>query len=212
MQRVGIAITALHRVPVFASVAVRRRPLRACRWSRRTPATLPCSSSTRSSKKIARISRASELEPIMLQDGTARRDCSALSPAARDAFTFTIFEDCSGTTNVRSSSTRRSSSVLPEYHQLFLKGACLVKYSYPSPGPHMTMRSIPLTLRGTRVVFLFLKQFFAELATEGEVFLPLLIKLVSGETEAGESRPSWIRGDRDGWSWVASLSFSLSRL
>ena len=53
--------------------------------------------------------------------------------------------------------------------------------------------AFPLTLRGTRVVFLLLKQFSAELATEAEVFLTLLIKLVSGETEGGESRPSWMR-------------------
>jgi Guanine nucleotide exchange factor in Golgi transport N-terminal len=43
-------------------------------------------------------------------------------------------------------------------------------------------------LRGTRVVFLLLKQFSAELVMEAEVFLALLIKLVGGETEAGELR------------------------
>ena len=53
--------------------------------------------------------------------------------------------------------------------------------------------SFPLTLRGTRVVFLLLKQFSSELATEAEVFLTLLIKLVSGEAEAGETRPGWMR-------------------
>jgi len=52
--------------------------------------------------------------------------------------------------------------------------------------------AFPLTLRGTRVVFLFLKQFSAELATKAEVFLNLLIKLVSGEAEAGETRPGWM--------------------
>jgi len=53
--------------------------------------------------------------------------------------------------------------------------------------------AFPLTLRGTRVVFLLLKQFSAELATEAEVFLTLLIKLVSGEAEASETRPGWMR-------------------
>jgi hypothetical protein len=38
-----------------------------------------------------------------------------------------------------------------------------------------------------------LKQFSAELETEAEVFLSLLIKLVSGETEAGEVRRGWMR-------------------
>ncbi|KAH9955063.1 hypothetical protein BC827DRAFT_1271999 [Russula dissimulans] len=42
------------------------------------------------------------------------------------------------------------------------------------------------------VVFLLLKQFSAELLTEAEVFLTLLIKLVGGETEAGEHRPGWM--------------------
>jgi Guanine nucleotide exchange factor in Golgi transport N-terminal len=53
--------------------------------------------------------------------------------------------------------------------------------------------AFPLTLRGTRVVFLLLKQFSAELPMEAEVFLILLIKLVSGEAEAGENRPGWMR-------------------
>jgi hypothetical protein len=53
--------------------------------------------------------------------------------------------------------------------------------------------SFPLTLRGTRVVFLLLKQFSAELETEAEVFLTLLIKLVGGETDAGETRLGWMR-------------------
>jgi len=48
-------------------------------------------------------------------------------------------------------------------------------------------------LRGTRVVFLILKQFSAELVTEAEVFLTVLIKLVGGEMEAGEMRPGWMR-------------------
>ncbi|KIJ29789.1 hypothetical protein M422DRAFT_107343, partial [Sphaerobolus stellatus SS14] len=55
----------------------------------------------------------------------------------------------------------------------------------------------PLTLRSTRVVFLLLKQFSNELPTEAEVFLMLLIKVISGEhdTENGSShsRPGWMR-------------------
>jgi len=45
---------------------------------------------------------------------------------------------------------------------------------------------------GTRIVFL-LNKLSAELATEAKVFLTLLIKLVSGETEAGETLPGWMR-------------------
>lgn len=53
----------------------------------------------------------------------------------------------------------------------------------------------PLTLRSNRVVFLLLKQFYMELVTEAEVFLMLLIRVVSGEvdTESGASRPAWMR-------------------
>ena len=36
-------------------------------------------------------------------------------------------------------------------------------------------------------------QFPAELATEAEVILTLLIKPVSGEAEAGETRSGWMR-------------------
>lgn len=51
----------------------------------------------------------------------------------------------------------------------------------------------PLTLRSTRVVFLLLKQFYNELTTEAEVFLMLLIRIISGEAEGGETRPPWMR-------------------
>jgi Guanine nucleotide exchange factor in Golgi transport N-terminal len=50
------------------------------------------------------------------------------------------------------------------------------------------------SLRGTHVAsFPLLKQLSSELETEAEVFLTLLIKLISGETEAGEPRPGWMR-------------------
>ena len=56
----------------------------------------------------------------------------------------------------------------------------------------------PLTLRSTRVVFLLLKQFSNELPTEAEVFLMLLIKVVSGENDGDSAsshapRPAWMR-------------------
>lgn len=52
----------------------------------------------------------------------------------------------------------------------------------------------PLTLRSTRVVFLLLKQFLAELETESEVFLMLFIKIVAGDADSGEApRPHWMR-------------------
>lgn len=61
----------------------------------------------------------------------------------------------------------------------------------------------PLTLRSTRVVFLLLKQFSTQLDTESEVFLMLLIKIISGgasgETDQNQElsgllhRPLWMR-------------------
>jgi hypothetical protein len=54
-----------------------------------------------------------------------------------------------------------------------------------------------LALRGTRVFPLLLKQFSPKLETEAT--LGLLIKLIGGETDAGEPRPAWVdEGARDG--------------
>lgn len=51
----------------------------------------------------------------------------------------------------------------------------------------------PFTLRATRVVFILLKQFSLELVTEAEVFLMLLVKIVSGEHDSNGPRPLWMR-------------------
>jgi hypothetical protein len=54
-----------------------------------------------------------------------------------------------------------------------------------------------LALRGTRVSSLLLKQFSPKLETEAT--LGLLIKLIGGETDAGEPRPAWVdEGTREG--------------
>jgi hypothetical protein len=53
--------------------------------------------------------------------------------------------------------------------------------------------AFPLALRGTRVVFHLLKQFSSELEIEVKVILTLFIELISGETDAGEPRPGWMR-------------------
>ena len=112
-------------------------------------------------------------------------------------------------------------SVLTNYHELFrkvrfstsIRGLCasvvltrlsriqhsellllLQHHLFPLLLRTLSERSaFPLSLRGTRVVFLLLKQFSSELETEAEVFLTLLIKLISGETEGGEPRPGWMR-------------------
>jgi hypothetical protein len=53
--------------------------------------------------------------------------------------------------------------------------------------------AFPLALRGTRIVFLLFEQVSSEVETEAEVTITLLIKLISGETDAGEPRPGWMR-------------------
>lgn len=60
----------------------------------------------------------------------------------------------------------------------------------------------PLTLRCTRVVFLLLKQFSFELKTEAEVFLMLLIKMISDDTDSTLSDHS---GSRTVWTRVLAM-------
>jgi len=76
--------------------------------------------------------------------------------------------------------------------------------------------AFPPMFRGTRVVFLLLGQFSTELATGAEVFLTLLIKLVSGGAEAGETWLGWMRvlamRSSKGASPMLSLSLIVKRL
>ncbi|TFY73222.1 hypothetical protein EWM64_g10790, partial [Hericium alpestre] len=111
-------------------------------------------------------------------------------------------------------------SVLTNYHDLFRKVGCLVHVTgvqqneagfvqHPElllllrhhlcPMLHKALSDrplFPLTLRSTRVVFLLLKQFATELITEAEVFLTLLVRIISGESDVGaiaSERPPWMR-------------------
>ncbi|KAJ2924060.1 hypothetical protein H1R20_g13035, partial [Candolleomyces eurysporus] len=68
----------------------------------------------------------------------------------------------------------------------------------------------PLILRCTRVIFLLLKQFSAELSTEAEVFLMLLIRIITedGSGEAGVSEAHFhhhVHGARPAWMRVISM-------
>ena len=68
----------------------------------------------------------------------------------------------------------------------------------------------PLILRCTRVIFLLLKQFSAELSTEAEVFLMLLIRVITedGSSEAGVSEAHFhhhLHGARPAWMRVISM-------
>lgn len=68
----------------------------------------------------------------------------------------------------------------------------------------------PLTLRSTRVVFLLLKQFSAELDTESEVFMMLLIKIISGGA-SGETDPNHDSGLPPRPLWMRVLSMEIMR-
>lgn len=81
------------------------------------------------------------------------------------------------------SCSQLSELLLLSQHDLFL----LILKTHPSAPP------FPFILR-TRVVFL-LKQFPFKLETEAEVIFTLLINFIIGETDAGDHRPGWMRGD-----------------
>jgi Guanine nucleotide exchange factor in Golgi transport N-terminal len=102
------------------------------------------------------------------------------------------------------------SSPLPTIRDLYANNSCsqiTVVFSHSIPSSYsyynttsspcsskLSKRSaFPLALRGTRIVFLLLKQFSSQLETEADVILTLLIKLISGETDPGEPRPGWMR-------------------
>ena len=51
----------------------------------------------------------------------------------------------------------------------------------------------PFTLRATRVVFIQLKRVSLELVIEAEMFLMLLVKILSGEHDSNGPRSPWMR-------------------
>lgn len=150
----------------------------------------------------------SRFTEIALPDGTHR----SLRPSALDAYA--IVEDLCLLTNSekphflnlaslpKTFALELIESVLTNYHALFRQHdeliiliqhhLCPLLLRLLSDKPHF-----PLTLRAIRVVFLLLKQFSEELPTEGEVFLSLLIKVISGDSDSGTAeghpRPHWMR-------------------
>ncbi|KAI8977746.1 hypothetical protein BD414DRAFT_154340 [Trametes punicea] len=149
----------------------------------------------------------------ILPNGAAIR----LGPSAHDAYA--VFEDLCLLANsehprfLKLESLRKTfaleliESVLTNYHDLFRKHTelLLLLQHHLCPLVHKSLSdrpNFPLTLRCTRVIFLLLKQFSRELKTESEVFLMLLIRIISAETSDAEpaesvqghhSRPLWMR-------------------
>ncbi|KAG5643461.1 hypothetical protein DXG03_000893 [Asterophora parasitica] len=147
------------------------------------------------------------LTDIELPDGTT----ILLGPSTMDVFS--VFEDlCLLANSERPHFLKLESlhktfalelieSVLTNYHAHFRQHPELMlllqHHLCPLLLKALSDRPIfPLTLRCTRVVFLLLKQFSFELATESEVFLMLLIKIFSEDADGGDHgphRPVWMK-------------------
>ncbi|KAF9033039.1 hypothetical protein BDZ89DRAFT_1036881 [Hymenopellis radicata] len=140
-----------------------------------------------------------EMHDVKLPDGTTK----SLGPSARDAFA--VFEDLCLLANSekpnflnldflhKTFALELIESVLTNYHDSFRVHPELIQllrhHLCPLLLKALSERPVfPLTLRCTRVVFLLLKQFSVELETESEVFLMLLIKIITDE-----DHPQWMR-------------------
>ncbi|KAF8626562.1 hypothetical protein AX15_004804 [Amanita polypyramis BW_CC] len=150
------------------------------------------------------------LMEVRLPDGTTKK----LGPSSKDAYS--VLEDLCLLANSekphflkleflhKTFALELIESVLTNYHDLFRKHPELMlllsHHLCPLLLKALSDRPLfPLTLRCTRVVFLLLKQFSFELETEAEVFLMLLIRLVTEEPDVGDhsgihaNKPQWMR-------------------
>ena len=158
--------------------------------------------------KMAGESETAALADVQLPDGTSK----ALPPSARDAFA--VFEDLCLLANSekprflqldylhKTFALELIESVLTNYHALFRQHPALTLLLRHHLCPLLIKAlsdrpQFALTLRCTRVVFLLLKQFHAELQTEAEVFLVMLIKIITEDAESEPAehppRPHWMR-------------------
>ncbi|KAG0696480.1 hypothetical protein DFH29DRAFT_1025466 [Suillus ampliporus] len=147
-----------------------------------------------------------KLSEATLPDGSIK----ALGRCAKDAFS--VFEDLCLLANSekpnflkldylhKTFALELIESVLTNYHELTQELLMLLQHHLcPLILKSLSDRHVfPLTLRSTRVVFLILKQFSFELETEAEVFLMLLIRMISEDSDAANpdhsgSRPVWTR-------------------
>ncbi|KAF9233451.1 guanine nucleotide exchange factor in Golgi transport N-terminal-domain-containing protein [Melanogaster broomeanus] len=164
--------------------------------------------------KMVEEDRRDAVDPKLMTEVTLPDGCTAkLGPYARDAYS--VFEDLCLLANMekphflnleylhKTFALELIESVLTNYHDLFRKHEELLMLLQHHLCP-MLLKSLsdravfPLTLRCTRVVFLLLKQFSFELKTEAEVFLMLLIRMISDDAESAAtdhtgSRPAWTR-------------------
>ncbi|EAU83566.2 hypothetical protein CC1G_07939 [Coprinopsis cinerea okayama7 len=161
------------------------------------------------------------LSEIKLPNG----DTKLLGPSSKDAYS--VFEDLCLLANsekprfLKLESLHKTfalelvESVLTNYHGLFRKHEEMIlllrHHLCPLLLKTVSERPIfPLILRCTRVIFLLLKQFSHELETEAEVFLMLLIKIITedGSSESGISEAHFhhhVQGPKPTWMRVISM-------
>ena len=134
----------------------------------------------------------------------------ALRPAARDAFA--IFEDLS----LLGNGEHRQFLQLEYLHKTFVlepiesvfmnyyqfQGVSLPPYQSEICMPAVAVKSLSCSQHSELLILLYCNTTSSpsssnnsplNLETEAKVILTLLIKLISGETDAGESRPGWMR-------------------
>ncbi|PPQ71802.1 hypothetical protein CVT26_007726 [Gymnopilus dilepis] len=153
-----------------------------------------------------------KLSEVELPNGTKK----LLGPSAKDAFS--VFEDLCLLANsekprfLKLESLHKTfaleliESVLTNYHELFRKREELILLLQHHLCPLLLKTlsdrpQFPLSLRCTRVVFLLLKKFSLELRTEGEVFLSMLIRIISEDSSDSadqahhthSAKPLWMR-------------------
>lgn len=160
------------------------------------------------------------LTQIRLPNGSSK----SLGPSSTDAYC--VFEDLCLLANsekphfLKLESLHKTfalelvESVLTNYHDLFRKHEELIlllqHHLTPLLMKTMSDRPVfPLILRCTRVIFLLLKQFSGELTTEAEVFLMLLIRVITEDGSAeGVSESNYhnhVQGARPSWMRVISM-------
>lgn len=161
------------------------------------------------------------LTEIKLPDGTTKQ----VGPSSKD--TFAVFEDLCLLANSerphflklealhKTFALELVESVLSNYHDLFRKHEELIlllrHHLCPLLFKVLSDRPLfPLVMRCNRVIFLLLKQFSDMLETESEVFLTLLIRVISedGSSEGGVSEAHFhhhVQGPRPLWMRVISM-------
>jgi hypothetical protein len=166
--------------------------LRSCHLRFSSSSCTICSSRVSSSARMVRARSRSRLS-----SWTVGRYPFNLASSSRDCFECASESACHCAGCSRALHRRFNCWIFSTNSVIFTAFRALTLITTPPLplAPQNALRALrfPACLCGTRVVFLLLKQFSSELEAEAEVILTLLIKLISGETDAGEPQPGWMR-------------------